>query len=163
MPSGYYDLYAEAGSLFVIKLNFLDSNGESANLAYKNNNSYYLAEELKAIGWTHVNNIQAVLQVRKKPIGTGIPGTALLTFSTIEADGILGKIQFVDASIDDTTGEPKSDHNMRIWITDPNAETGTHFYDLELEFIGGTSPTAADPIKLRILQGRFTITPQVTT
>lgn len=162
MPSGYYDLYAEAGSLFVIKLNFLDSNGESANLAYKINNSYYLAEELKAIGWTHVNNIIAVLQVRKKPIGGAAPGAPLLSFSSISG-ATTGKIEFVDASVDPTTGEPKSDHNMRIWITDPNTETGTHFYDLELEFIGGTSPTATTSIKLRILQGRFTITPQVTS
>jgi hypothetical protein len=157
MPSGYYDLYAEAGSLFVIKLNFLDSNGETAKLHAA---PYYIPEELKAIGWTTVNSITAVLQVKKKPTSGGT-GTSLISFSSI-VGATTGKINFVDASLN-ADGTPKSDHNILIYATTiEGIETGTHFYDLELNFNGGSGGTSSN-IKLRILQGRFTITPQVTS
>jgi hypothetical protein len=157
MPSGYYDLYAEAGSLFVIKLNFLDSNGETAKLHAA---PYYIPEELKAIGWTTVNSITAVLQVKKKPTSGGT-GTSLISFSSI-VGATTGKINFVDASLN-ADGTPKSDHNILIYVTTIDGiETGTHFYDLELNFNGGSGGTSSN-IKLRILQGRFTITPQVTS
>jgi hypothetical protein len=158
MPSGYYDLYAEAGSLFVIKLNFLDSNGETAKLHAA---PYYIPEELKAIGWTTVNSITAVLQVKKKPTSGGT-GSALIAFSSLPGTTTAGKINFVDASLN-ADGTPKSDHNILIYVpTIEGIETGTHFYDLELTFNGGSGGTPSD-IKLRILQGRFTITPQVTS
>jgi hypothetical protein len=157
MPSGYYDLYAEAGSLFVIKLNFLDSNGETAKLHAA---PYYIPEELKAIGWTTVNSITAVLQVKKKPTSAGT-GTSLIAFSSIPGT-TSGKINFVDASLN-ADGTPKSDHNILIYATETDGiETGTHFYDLELNFNGGSGGAFLN-IKLRILQGRFTITPQVTS
>ena len=169
MPSGYYDLYAEAGSIFVLKLNFLDPNGVSATLAGQ---PKYLPEELKGIGWGHVTNITALLQVKSKPSATAT-GVALITFKSnwiggektaAESQGIkTGDIAFI-VSINPTTQGVISDHNIRIWITNPEVEIGTHFYDLELEFTGGPGVSGGtNTIKLRILQGRFTVTPQVSS
>lgn len=171
MPSGYYDLYAEAGSIFVLKLNFLDPNGVSATLMGQ---PKYLPEELKGIGWGHVTKITALLQVKSKPSATAT-GVALITFKSnwnelpgertlVESQGIkTGDIAFI-VSIDPATQDVISDHNIRIWITNPEVEIGTHFYDLELEFTGGPGVSGGtNKIKLRILQGRFTVTPQVSS
>jgi len=158
MPSGYYDLYAEAGSLFIIKLNFLDANGVSANLAYTVNNSYYIPEELKAIGWTEVTLITAKLQVKKKPTADG-SDTTLIEFKT--GAGATNPIEFIDTHLD-TSGNPINDHNILIYTTNPNFAVGTHFYDLEMTFRGKKSTGPLTDIVLRILQGRFTLTPQVT-
>jgi hypothetical protein len=159
MPSGYYDLYAEAGSIFIIKLNFLDANGVSANLAYRVNNSYYIPEELKAIGWTEVTSISAKLQVKKKPTADG-SDTTLIEFKT--DTGATNPIEFIDTHLD-TSGNPINDHNILIYTTNPNFAVGTHFYDLEMTFSGKKSAVTQTSIVLRILQGRFTLTPQVTS
>jgi hypothetical protein len=160
MPSGYYDLYAEAGSIFIIKLNFLDANGVSANLAYRANNSYYIPEELKAIGWTEVTSITAKLQVKKKPTADGTTDTSLIEFKT--DTGATNPIEFINTRLDPSSGNPINDHNILIYTTNPNFAVGTHFYDLEMTFNGKKSGTAQTAIVLRILQGRFTLTPQVT-
>jgi len=158
MPSGYYDLYAEAGSIFIIKLNFLDANGVSANLAYRVGNSYYIPEELKAIGWTEVTSIFAKLQVKKKPTAGGTD-TTLIEFSTDTT--ATNPIEFIDTHLDGS-GNPINDHNILIYTTNPNFAVGTHFYDLEMTFNGKKSGVDQTAIVLRILQGRFTLTPQVT-
>jgi hypothetical protein len=160
MPSGYYDLYAEAGSIFIIKLNFLDANGVSANLAYTVNNSYYIPEELKAIGWTEVTSISAKLQVKKKPTANGTDIT-LIEFKTDDGTGATNPIEFIDTHLD-SSGNPINDHNILIYTTNPNFAVGTHFYDLEMTFRGKKSTGPLTDIVLRILQGRFTLTPQVT-
>ena len=161
MPSGYYDLYAEAGSLFVINLNFLNESNESANLGYKVSgsigNTFYIPEELKTIGWRIVDSISAIMEIKKKPTKDAT-GSSIITFST-SGDGMntTGKIELVNNF--STPNEP----NIRIWKKEPSvSDVGTFFYDLELEFTGGINAGDRNKIKLRILQGRFTITPQVS-
>ena len=161
MPSGYYDLYAEAGSLFVINLNFLNESNESANLGYKVpgsiGNTFYIPEELKTIGWRRVNSISAKMEIKKKP-SKDATGPSIITFSTF-GDGMntTGKIELVNNF--STPNEP----NIRIWKKEPSvSDVGTFFYDLELQFTGGITDGVFNVIKLRILQGRFTITPQVS-
>ena len=163
MPSGYYDLYAEAGSLFVINLNFLNESNESANLGYtvpgSIGNTFYIPEELKTIGWRIVDSISAIMEIKKKPTKDAT-GSSIITFST-SGDGMntTGKIELVNNF--STPNEP----NIRIWKKEPSvSDVGTFFYDLELEFTGGINAGAGNSstIKLRILQGRFTITPQVS-
>lgn len=160
MPSGYYDLYAEAGSLFVVNLNFLNESNESANLGYTVSGSigetFYIPEELKTIGWRKVNSISAKMEIKKKPTKDAT-GSSLITFSTSGNGTTTGKIELVNNS--STPNEP----NIRIWKTEPGGnDVGTFFYDLELEFTGGINVGDSNVIKLRILQGRFTITPQVS-
>ena len=162
MPSGYYDLYAEAGSLFVINLNFLNESNESANLGYtvpgSIGNTFYIPEELKTIGWRIVNSISAKMEIKKKP-SKNAAGNPIITFSTTGTGTDTGKIELVNNF--STPNEP----NIRIWKTEPSvSDVGTFFYDLELEFTGGINAGAGNSstIKLRILQGRFTITPQVS-
>jgi hypothetical protein len=166
MPAAYYDIQADEGSSFRLKLKFLDSNKKLVNLVNPPASVIEGFEDSfrKDTDGNYVIKAYARMQVRDSVDGDILPVD--LNDSTGGSDTNLwgqSNLNYTNIQIklkDGTDG----DSNIIITIDAnvmSNIDYGNFLYDLELVFSQDiiTNPKA---VTFRVMQGRFIVTPNIT-
>jgi hypothetical protein len=167
MPAAYYDIQADEGSSFRLKLKFLDSNKKLVNLVNPPASVIEGFEDnfRKDTDGNYVIKAYARMQVRDSVDGDILPVD--LNDSTGGSDtNLWGQSNLNYTNIQIKLKDDSTDNDSNIIITIDanvmsNIDYGNFLYDLELVFSQDiiTNPKA---ITFRIMQGRFIITPNIT-
>ena len=175
MPAAYYDIQADEGSSFRLKLKFLDSTKKLVNLINPPASVIEGFEDSfrKDTDGNYVIKAYARMQVRDSVDGdilpvdlndsTGGSDTNLWGQSNLNYTNI--QIKLKSGIVDDgTTDGTPDDSNIVITIDAnvmSNIDYGNFLYDLELVFSQDiiTNPKA---VTFRVMQGRFIVTPNIT-
>jgi len=167
MPAAYYDIQADEGSSFRLKLKFLDSNKKLVNLVNPPASVIEGFEDSfrKDTNGNYVIKAYARMQVRDSVDGDILPVD--LNDSTGGSDtNLWGQSNLNYTNIQIKLKDDSTDNDSNIIITIDanvmsNIDYGNFLYDLELVFSQDiiTNPKA---ITFRIMQGRFIITPNIT-
>jgi hypothetical protein len=168
MPAAYYDIQADEGSSFRLKLKFLDSNKKLVNLVNPPASVIEGFEDSfrKDTDGNYVIKAYARMQVRDSVDGDILPVDQNNTPTNMVDDTNLwgqSNLNYTNIQIklkDGTDG----DSNIIITIDAnvmSNIDYGNFLYDLELVFSQDiiTNPKA---VTFRIMQGRFIVTPNIT-
>jgi hypothetical protein len=168
MPAAYYDIQADEGSSFRLKLKFLDSNKKLVNLVNPPASVIEGFEDSfrKDTDGNYVIKAYARMQVRDSVDGDILPVDQNNTPTNMVDDTNLwgqSNLNYTNIQIklkDGTDG----DSNIVITIDAnvmSNIDYGNFLYDLELVFSQDiiTNPKA---ITFRVMQGRFIVTPNIT-
>jgi len=168
MPAAYYDIQADEGSSFRLKLKFLDSNKKLVNLVNPPASVIEGFEDSfrKDTDGNYVIKAYARMQVRDSVDGDILPVDQNNTPTNMVDDTNLwgqSNLNYTNIQIklkDGTDG----DSNIVITIDAnvmSNIDYGNFLYDLELVFSQDiiTNPKA---VTFRIMQGRFIVTPNIT-
>ena len=168
MPAAYYDIQADEGSSFRLKLKFLDSNKKLVNLVNPPASVIEGFEDSfrKDTDGNYVIKAYARMQVRDSVDGDILPVDQNNTPTNMVDDTNLwgqSNLNYTNIQIklkDGTDG----DSNIIITIDAnvmSNIDYGNFLYDLELVFSQDiiTNPKA---ITFRVMQGRFIVTPNIT-
>jgi hypothetical protein len=167
MPAAYYDIQADEGSSFRLKLKFLDSNKKLVNLVNPPASVIEGFEDSfrKDTDGNYVIKAYARMQVRDSVDGDILPVD--LNDSTGGSDtNLWGQSNLNYTNIQIKLKDDSTDNDSNIIITIDanvmsNIDYGNFLYDLELVFSQDiiTNPKA---ITFRIMQGRFIVTPNIT-
>ena len=168
MPAAYYDIQADEGSSFRLKLKFLDSNKKLVNLVNPPASVIEGFEDSfrKDTDGNYVIKAYARMQVRDSVDGDILPVDQNNTPTNMVDDTNLwgqSNLNYTNIQIklkDGTDG----DSNIVITIDAnvmSNIDYGNFLYDLELVFSQDiiTNPKA---VTFRVMQGRFIVTPNIT-
>jgi hypothetical protein len=168
MPAAYYDIQADEGSSFRLKLKFLDSNKKLVNLVNPPASVIEGFEDSfrKDTNGNYVIKAYARMQVRDSVDGDILPVDQDNTPTNMVDDTNLwgqSNLNYTNIQIklkDGTDG----DSNIVITIDGnvmSNIDYGNFLYDLELVFSQDiiTNPKA---VTFRVMQGRFIVTPNIT-
>jgi hypothetical protein len=168
MPAAYYDIQADEGSSFRLKLKFLDSNKKLVNLVNPPASVIEGFEDSfrKDTDGNYVIKAYARMQVRDSVDGDILPVDQNNTPTNMVDDTNLwgqSNLNYTNIQIklkDGTDG----DSNIIITIDAnvmSNIDYGNFLYDLELVFSQDiiTNPKA---VTFRVMQGRFIVTPNIT-
>jgi hypothetical protein len=168
MPAAYYDIQADEGSSFRLKLKFLDSNKKLVNLVNPPASVIEGFEDSfrKDTNGNYVIKAYARMQVRDSVDGDILPVDQNNTPTNMVDDTNLwgqSNLNYTNIQIklkDGTDG----DSNIVITIDGnvmSNIDYGNFLYDLELVFSQDiiTNPKA---VTFRVMQGRFIVTPNIT-
>jgi len=168
MPAAYYDIQADEGSSFRLKLKFLDSNKKLVNLVNPPASVIEGFEDSfrKDTNDNYVIKAYARMQVRDSVDGDILPVDQNYTPTNMVDDTNLwgqSNLNYTNIQIklkDGTDG----DSNIVITIDGnvmSNIDYGNFLYDLELVFSQDiiTNPKA---VTFRVMQGRFIVTPNIT-
>jgi hypothetical protein len=168
MPAAYYDIQADEGSSFRLKLKFLDSNKKLVNLVNPPASVIEGFEDSfrKDTDGNYVIKAYARMQVRDSVDGDILPVDQNNTPTNMVDDTNLwgqSNLNYTNIQIklkDGTDG----DSNIVITIDGnvmSNIDYGNFLYDLELVFSQDiiTNPKA---VTFRVMQGRFIVTPNIT-
>jgi len=166
MPAAYYDIQADEGSSFRLKLKFLDSDKKLVNLVNPPASVIEGFEDSfrKDTNGNYVIKAYARMQVRDSVDGDILPVD--LNDSTGGSDTNLwgqSNLNYTNIQIKLKDGTD-SDSNIIITIDAnvmSNIDYGNFLYDLELVFSQDiiTNPKA---VTFRVMQGRFIVTPNIT-
>ena len=167
MPAAYYDIQADEGSSFRLKLKFLDSNKKLVNLVNPPASVIEGFEDSfrKDTNGNYVIKAYARMQVRDSVDGDILPVD--LNDSTGGSDtNLWGQSNLNYTNIQIKLKDDSTDNDSNIIITIDanvmsNIDYGNFLYDLELVFSQDiiTNPKA---VTFRIMQGRFIVTPNIT-
>jgi hypothetical protein len=167
MPAAYYDIQADEGSSFRLKLKFLDSNKKLVNLVNPPASVIEGFEDSfrKDTDGNYVIKAYARMQVRDSVDGDILPVD--LNDSTGGSDtNLWGQSNLNYTNIQIKLKDDSTDNDSNIIITIDanvmsNIDYGNFLYDLELVFSQDiiTNPKA---VTFRIMQGRFIVTPNIT-
>ena len=140
------------------------SNQICMNKSYESDSIYMdVPAELAAIGYRAIYKLEGRMIVRPSLVG-GASGSELIfsgdsSGSTTET----GKLYFKCKG---------DDHNLVLYYPDITITPGTYFYDFQITYTRGNIATGGNPVTqygttpetntLRILQGRFIVTPAIT-
>lgn len=168
MPAAYYDIQADEGSSFRLKLKFLDSTKNLVNLINPPASVIEGFEDSfrKDTDGNYVIKAYARMQVRDSVDGDILPVDSNNTPTNMDDDTNLwgqSNLNYTNIQIklkDGTDG----DSNIVISIDAnvmSNIDYGNFLYDLELVFSQDiiTNPKA---VTFRVMQGRFIVTPNIT-
>jgi hypothetical protein len=168
MPAAYYDIQADEGSSFRLKLKFLDSDKRLVNLVNPPASVIEGFEDSfrKDTDGNYVIKAYARMQVRDSVDGDILPVDQNNTPTNMVDDTNLwgqSNLNYTNIQIklkDGTDG----DSNIIITIDAnvmSNIDYGNFLYDLELVFSQDiiTNPKA---VTFRVMQGRFIVTPNIT-
>ena len=168
MPAAYYDIQADEGSSFRLKLKFLDSTKKLVNLINPPASVIEGFEDSfrKDTDGKYVIKAYARMQVRDSVDGDILPVDSNNTPTNMDDDTNLwgqSNLNYTNIQIklkDGTDG----DSNIVISIDAnvmSNIDYGNFLYDLELVFSQDiiTNPKA---VTFRVMQGRFIVTPNIT-
>ena len=166
MPAAYYDIQADEGSSFRLKLKFLDSTKNLVNLINPPASVIEGFEDSfrKDTDGNYVIKAYARMQVRDSVDGDILPVD--LNDSTGGSDTNLwgqSNLNYTNIQIKLKDGKD-GDSNIVISIDAnvmSNIDYGNFLYDLELVFSQDiiTNPKA---VTFRVMQGRFIVTPNIT-
>jgi hypothetical protein len=169
MPAAYYDIQADEGSSFRLKLKFLDSNKKLVNLVNPPASVIEGFEDSfrKDTDGNYVIKAYARMQVRDSVDGDILPVDQNNTPTNMVDDtNLWGQSNLNYTNIQIKLKDDSTDNDSNIIITIDanvmsNIDYGNFLYDLELVFSQDiiTNPKA---VTFRIMQGRFIVTPNIT-
>jgi len=169
MPAAYYDIQADEGSSFRLKLKFLDSNKKLVNLVNPPPSVIEGFEDSfrKDTDGNYVIKAYARMQVRDSVDGDILPVDQNNTPTNMVDDtNLWGQSNLNYTNIQIKLKDDSTDNDSNIIITIDanvmsNIDYGNFLYDLELVFSQDiiTNPKA---VTFRIMQGRFIVTPNIT-
>ena len=168
MPAAYYDIQADEGSSFRLKLKFLDSTKKLVNLINPPASVIEGFEDSfrKDTDGKYVIKAYARMQVRDSVDGDILPVDSNNTPTNMDVYTILwgqSNLNYTNIQIKLKDGTD-NDSNIVISIDAnvmSNIDYGNFLYDLELVFSQDiiTNPKA---VTFRVMQGRFIVTPNIT-
>jgi len=168
MPAAYYDIQADEGSSFRLKLKFLDSTKKLVNLINPPASVIEGFEDSfrKDTDGNYVIKAYARMQVRDSVDGDILPVDSNNTPTNMDDDTNLwgqSNLNYTNIQIKLKDGTD-ADSNIVITIDGnvmSNIDYGNFLYDLELVFSQDiiTNPKA---VTFRVMQGRFIVTPNIT-
>ena len=168
MPAAYYDIQADEGSSFRLKLKFLDSTKKLVNLINPPASVIEGFEDSfrKDTDGKYVIKAYARMQVRDSVDGDILPVDSNNTPTNMDDDTNLwgqSNLNYTNIQIKLKDGTD-NDSNIVISIDAnvmSNIDYGNFLYDLELVFSQDiiTNPKA---VTFRVMQGRFIVTPNIT-
>jgi hypothetical protein len=168
MPAAYYDIQADEGSSFRLKLKFLDSTKNLVNLINPPASVIEGFEDSfrKDTDGNYVIKAYARMQVRDSVDGDILPVDSNNTPTNMDDDTNLwgqSNLNYTNIQIKLKDGKG-GDSNIVISIDAnvmSNIDYGNFLYDLELVFSQDiiTNPKA---VTFRVMQGRFIVTPNIT-
>jgi hypothetical protein len=168
MPAAYYDIQADEGSSFRLKLKFLDSTKNLVNLINPPASVIEGFEDSfrKDTDGNYVIKAYARMQVRDSVDGDILPVDSNNTPTNMDDDTNLwgqSNLNYTNIQIKLKDGKD-GDSNIVISIDAnvmSNIDYGNFLYDLELVFSQDiiTNPKA---VTFRVMQGRFIVTPNIT-
>jgi hypothetical protein len=169
MPAAYYDIQADEGSSFRLKLKFLDSNKKLVNLVNPPASVIEGFEDSfrKDTNGNYVIKAYARMQVRDSVDGDILPVDQNNTPTNMVDDtNLWGQSNLNYTNIQIKLKDDSTDNDSNIIITIDgnvmsNIDYGNFLYDLELVFSQDiiTNPKA---VTFRVMQGRFIVTPNIT-
>jgi hypothetical protein len=169
MPAAYYDIQADEGSSFRLKLKFLDSNKKLVNLVNPPASVIEGFEDSfrKDTDGNYVIKAYARMQVRDSVDGDILPVDQNNTPTNMVDDtNLWGQSNLNYTNIQIKLKDDSTDNDSNIIITIDanvmsNIDYGNFLYDLELVFSQDiiTNPKA---VTFRVMQGRFIVTPNIT-
>lgn len=169
MPAAYYDIQADEGSSFRLKLKFLDSNKNLVNLVNPPASVIEGFEDSfrKDTDGNYVIKAYARMQVRDSVDGDILPVDQNNTPTNMVDDtNLWGQSNLNYTNIQIKLKDDSTDNDSNIIITIDanvmsNIDYGNFLYDLELVFSQDiiTNPKA---VTFRVMQGRFIVTPNIT-
>ena len=168
MPAAYYDIQADEGSSFRLKLKFLDSTKKLVDLINPPASVIEGFEDSfrKDTDGKYVIKAYARMQVRDSVDGDILPVDSNNTPTNMDDDTNLwgqSNLNYTNIQIKLKDGTD-NDSNIVISIDAnvmSNIDYGNFLYDLELVFSQDiiTNPKA---VTFRVMQGRFIVTPNIT-